>query len=100
MPDGIDYFRPVMRRLVPYTVFLFFVFSFCKSLAFTDSAERKKQLVVELVSRDSVSCIIPFNRVGNLMMVKAKVDTIEGNFILDTGVHTLFKTSPTSDITQ
>jgi hypothetical protein len=34
---------------------------------------------------DSVSCIIPFNRVGNLMVVKAKADTTEGNFILDTG---------------
>src|SRR5215207_700895 len=34
---------------------------------------------------DSSSCIIPFNRVGNLIVIKAKVDTTEGNFILDTG---------------
>ena len=34
---------------------------------------------------DSSSCIIPFTRAGNLIVVKAKVDTTEGNFILDTG---------------
>ena len=34
---------------------------------------------------DSLSCTIPFYRAGNLIIVKAKVDTIEGNFILDTG---------------
>ena len=34
---------------------------------------------------DSVSCIIPFSRVGNLILIKAKADTTEGNFILDTG---------------
>ena len=34
---------------------------------------------------DSSSFIIPFSRAGNLIMVKAKVDSTEGNFILDTG---------------
>jgi predicted aspartyl protease len=34
---------------------------------------------------DSVSCTIPFVRAGNLIIVKARVDTMEGNFILDTG---------------
>jgi hypothetical protein len=29
-------------------------------------------------------CVIPFTRAGNLIVVKAKVDTTEGNFILDT----------------
>jgi predicted aspartyl protease len=38
-----------------------------------------------IVTSDSVSCVIPFNKVGNLIVVQAKVDTIEGNFILDTG---------------
>lgn len=36
-------------------------------------------------SPDSSSCIIPFSRAGNLVLIKAKADTIEGNFILDTG---------------
>lgn len=34
---------------------------------------------------DSSSCVIPFNRVGNLIVIQAKVDTTEGNFVLDTG---------------
>lgn len=38
-----------------------------------------------IVSSDSVSSTVPFSRAGNLIIIKAKVDTIEGNFILDTG---------------
>ncbi len=38
-----------------------------------------------VVTSDSPSCVIPFSRAGNLIIIKAKVDTIEGNFILDTG---------------
>lgn len=34
---------------------------------------------------DSSTFILPFSRAGNLILVQAKVDTIEGNFILDTG---------------
>jgi hypothetical protein len=34
---------------------------------------------------DSSIGIIPFSRAGNLIIVRAKVDTVEGNFILDTG---------------
>ena len=42
--------------------------------------------IFNLLSRDdSSSCIIPFNRVGNLILIQAKADTTEGNFILDTG---------------
>jgi hypothetical protein len=40
-------------------------------------------------ANDSASCIIPFSRAGNLIVVKAKADTIEGNFILDTGAPNL-----------
>lgn len=40
---------------------------------------------IHTLASDSASCIIPFNRVGNLIVVKAKADTTEGNFILDTG---------------
>ncbi|MBB1284334.1 aspartyl protease family protein [Flavisolibacter sp. BT320] len=45
----------------------------------------KNKIVIPVLESDSASCILPFNRVGNLMVVKAKVDTMEGNFILDTG---------------
>jgi hypothetical protein len=34
---------------------------------------------------DTPYCSIPFSRVGNLILIKAKADTTEGNFILDTG---------------
>lgn len=31
------------------------------------------------------SCIVSFSRAGNLILIRAKADTVEGNFILDTG---------------
>lgn len=34
---------------------------------------------------DSLSTVISFTRAGNLIVLRARVDTIEGNFILDTG---------------
>jgi hypothetical protein len=34
---------------------------------------------------DSMSCILPFSRAGNLILIRAKADSTEGNFILDTG---------------
>ena len=38
-----------------------------------------------VVTSDTPSCVIPFSRAGNLIVIRAKVDTTEGNFILDTG---------------
>jgi Aspartyl protease len=38
-----------------------------------------------IVKTDSVNCVIPFSRAGNLIIIRVKVDTTEGNFILDTG---------------
>ena len=38
-----------------------------------------------IVSCDSLVAIIPFTRAGNLVLIQAKADTLEGNFILDTG---------------
>jgi len=34
---------------------------------------------------DSSTFVVPFSRAGNLILVKAKVNTTEGNFMLDTG---------------
>jgi hypothetical protein len=39
----------------------------------------------EVIKADSSTFIVPFNRAGNLILVKGKADTIEGSFILDTG---------------
>ncbi len=38
-----------------------------------------------VVTTDSSDCIIPFSLSGNLIIIRAKVDTVEGNFVLDTG---------------
>ena len=38
-----------------------------------------------VVTSDSTDCIIPFTRAGNLILVKARIDSVEGNFVLDTG---------------
>lgn len=35
--------------------------------------------------KDSLSFSIPFSRIGNLILIKAKADSTEGNFVLDTG---------------
>lgn len=48
------------------------------------------------------SCVIPFSRAGNLILIKVKADTTEGNFILDTGAPglvlniTYFRNYPTT----
>ncbi|WP_205503196.1 aspartyl protease family protein [Rufibacter psychrotolerans] len=38
---------------------------------------------------DSTSCVIPFTRAGNLILIQATADTTVGNFILDTGAQNL-----------
>jgi hypothetical protein len=46
----------------------------------------KKQYNSEPIFKaDSPTCVLSFSRAGNLILVKAKADTTEGNFILDTG---------------
>jgi len=68
-----------------------YVICFCIVLSVTANAadstiiHRSTSVSIHSSAIDSISCIIPFNRVGNLIVVKAKADTIEGNFILDTG---------------
>lgn len=38
-----------------------------------------------VVTTDSAGFILPFSRAGNLILIKAKADAVEGSFILDTG---------------
>jgi hypothetical protein len=58
------------------------------------------------ISTDSPVCVIPFSRAGNLIVIKARVDSIEGNFILDTGApglvlnHTYFRDYPSREISD
>lgn len=38
-----------------------------------------------VIKADSADLVIPFNRAGNLILIKARIDSVEGNFVLDTG---------------
>lgn len=42
-------------------------------------------LIDPVVTADSADCVLPFTRVGNLILLKASIDSLEGNFVLDTG---------------
>ena len=46
---------------------------------------KKITITIPSLNIDSISCVIPFSRAGNLILIKAKADTTEGNFVLDTG---------------
>jgi hypothetical protein len=53
-----------------------------------NSVSKKKQPVFSIdpiITADSSTCIIPFTRAGNLILIWAKADTTAGNFVLDTG---------------
>ena len=77
----------------------------------TDSLLPKKKSIpvqdlLQNSMADSVSCTIPFSRAGNLIIIRAKADTTEGNFILDTGAPglvlnmTYFRDYPATTITD
>ncbi len=53
----------------------------------TEEAEWLKWLrnTDPIVSSDSSDIILPFTRAGNLILLKAKIDSLEGSFVLDTG---------------
>ncbi|HET6253088.1 MAG TPA: pepsin/retropepsin-like aspartic protease family protein [Puia sp.] len=59
-----------------------------------------------IISSDSASCVIPFTRAGNLILIQAKADTSTGFFVLDTGTPdlvlnlTYFRHYPTSNPTE
>lgn len=42
-----------------------------------------------VVWADTASCTIPFSKVGNLIIIRARIDSVDGNFILDTGAPNL-----------
>jgi hypothetical protein len=71
-----------------------------------NAATRQPSIKISAIAVDSVSSIIPFTRVGNLIVVKAQADTTAGNFILDTGSPglvlnlTYFRNYPTTLLTD
>ena len=56
-----------------------------------------------IISADSASCVLPFTRAGNLILIQAKSDTTTGFFVFDTGAPglvlniTYFRRYPTSN---
>ena len=63
--------------------------SYKKAAAHSPNDPRTITVSIHTIASDSLSCIIPFNKVGNLIVVQAQVDTTRGNFILDTGAPSL-----------
>ena len=59
-----------------------------------------------VVSPDSLSCTIPFTRIGNLILIAAQADTTHGFFVLDTGTPglvlniTYFRNYPVTNSTE
>jgi hypothetical protein len=56
-----------------------------------------------IISTDSASCVIPFTRAGNLILIQAKADNTTGFFVLDSGTPglvlnlTYFRKYPTTN---
>jgi hypothetical protein len=80
-------------RAIGFTITLFSLLAYHQNICARSPIElQPKDLVTDdnfkedyPQNPDTGITIIPFNRAGNLILLKAKVDTIEGNFILDTG---------------
>lgn len=83
----------LLRHQIIYVVFLLSIAVMGSTRAFSFSPEdslQYKKISLQLhtdpvIGSDSNACVIPFSRAGNLILVRAKADTIDGNFILDTG---------------
>ena len=73
------------RNYKTYVVCFCIVFSVRANAVDSTLNQKLYSIGINTLPIDSTSCIIPFNRVGNLIVVKAKADSMEGNFILDTG---------------
>lgn len=71
---------------IPLTLFFTAINSFARHKNFIDSGNIRIEITGDpILSADTASCIISFTKVGKLILIKGKVDTTEGNFILDTG---------------
>jgi len=73
----------------------------------TDSLPQRQLLIsmqtsLQLPVMDSATCVLPFSRAGNLILIGANADSTSGNFILDTGAQglvlniTYFRDYPTT----
>jgi hypothetical protein len=69
------------------TLFLLLLLAFSGVAARPPGVAPKAPVITleTLPGGDSTTCILPFTRAGNLILLRATADTIAGNFILDTG---------------
>jgi hypothetical protein len=59
----------------------------------TKNIDSLQKVFDPFVSTDSSVCVVPFSRAGNLIIIRAKIDTIVGNFIFDSGAPSLILNS-------
>jgi aspartyl protease len=78
-PAGNAYFSP-MKQVVTLVVLAAVLCDWGRAMA------RGPVITIgPIISSDSASCVIPFKRIGNLILIRAKADTSDGYFVLDTG---------------
>ena len=72
-----------------------------------DSTQHALRITFDpIVTTDSATCILPFTKVGNLILIRAKADTVGGYFVFDTGAPglvlniTYFRRYPTTNPTE
>ena len=82
--------RPTMRHFLVHIIILC-CFLRLPAAAGTTDFEPAHKLTIQAypLHGDSATTVIPFSMAGNLILVKAKVDSTEGNFIFDTGAPNL-----------
>jgi len=95
-----------MNRSLIALLFAFFAF-LIRAQAGDPLPVHTHSIVIDpIVTSDSVSCMIPFTRAGNLILIQAKADTMQGFFVLDTGTPNLvlnityFRNYPASNPTE
>ena len=87
--------NPPSRYKIFYWSLLLFTVAMIKSQTSLATPGYRDSLMIDNITipvysqmdapNDSISCILPFSRAGNLILIRAKADSTEGNFILDTG---------------
>jgi hypothetical protein len=71
-----------LHRLAPFLSMLLLIVAASGRRKDLSSRITQKDPVIRM---DSASCVLPFIRAGNLILIRAMADTSAGNFILDTG---------------
>jgi hypothetical protein len=98
-----------MTRLILHIILLYIAHFPLSDIFYGDDVKKNQSVSTPFIpdyniTTDSPVCIIPFSRAGNLIVIKARVDSIEGNFILDTGApglvlnRTYFREYPSREI--